>query len=476
MKNFKNIHIAFIIFFVLGIAPFFILAFYILPNLEDYAESIISNPFWHVKYLYLTYDGRFFTSIMFAFFNPLKIGWYTGYKLLSLVLMCFFIFSVHELVKQVFYHFSNQTKFLFSGFFILVFFCGTPQIPYTFYYMISSYIYFLPLSFFILLIASLFKLFYVKKTKLKIYISCFVAFLIFGVAGSNELYLIPLLFLVILFSFKFFQSKKDYQPLIIIWSALLVSYFIVFTAPGLKTHFTSSDNSGYNFSYYLESVLKTIQFSHHYIKTWIFNSFPIWSLFVLMAFYLLKEKSIIDTINKIKLLYIFAILIISMLFIYLLVFPYVWSTGDQANQFYDQLYILPFVFFITIAVFIFTQVLKRLQDHLSFKELNSKFFFMLIALVLIIFIAFDNNMKTAYKDILSGEAYKYHSKLKINIRKSIEFSQSKARKEKTLELCSLKICPKSICSGVYFRKEDIAFHAQYKIFYDINHLKIKNCE
>lgn len=473
-KHIKIIYWVSIFSFFAGVLPFLVLSFYTFPNLEDYAESIIPEVWWHVKFLYLTYDGRYFASFLFAAFNPLKFKSFFGYQLIPFSLILLLYFSIFSLFKTYLKDFDNKISTLLSFIVLVLFLLNNPSTSYSFYYMISSYVYMVPSIFFIFLLVFL-KLFYQTKISFKRALWGFLsAICIIAIAGSNEILLIPLLFVVGVFTMFAFQ--KNAVDIFLLWVSIAVSFFIVFSSPGLLESFDLRLEPERDLAFHLQSILKTIQFSYNKITHWLFHGFSLWLILLFLGyiFYINKDK-LHQSMPSFSLKAFFLWLIFFVSTSLLIVFPYVWATGELAVDYYYQAFIIPYIYF-HLGLVITVLLLVNTFTHSKSKEkpnLKSKVFPFAILILLIISINIeDNRIITAYKDWLSGTAKRYANEMDVNIKHSL----AKILTDKPITICLLNHKPSTIFSGMYFTEKNEDFYGEYKIYFEINDIELQECK
>lgn len=465
-------------FFLLCIAPFVYLSFYTVPNLEDYAESIIPSVWWHVKFLYLTYDGRYFVSFLFAAINPLKIENYLGYQLIPIILFILFYISIISVFRSYLNKVKTTHLALLSALVFILFLHRNPNIPYSFYYMISSYIYFLPSIMFLFLLSTLKKLSNTTSNSGKLLFLSLSIFLIFSISGSNELFLIPILFLLtFFFTYNYVKKKNKNLEFSILLLSMVCAYFIVFTSPGTKEFLNHSVVVKKDITFYLDTFQKTILFSSSHILLWLKENYSLLLAGIIMClFFLTQTKELITIRESLSNKRFLAAALVYSLAVLLVAFPYCWAAGEKSDPGYTQVFIITYLFFIGgyFALIISFAALISKKHTISKKNFTYLFPMLLIALGLSLSEE-KSNIKTAYQDIFSGEAKSYFQEVNLNIHKS-KNSSDFVDENNVLSLCTLKHKPSTIYSGIYFKKNDESFHVQYKKFYSIQNLKIIDCQ
>lgn len=476
-KHLKIIYWVSIFSFFAGVLPFLVLSFYTFPNLEDYAESIIPEVWWHVKFLYLTYDGRYFASFLFAAFNPLKFKSFLGYQFIPFSLIILLFFSLFLFIKAYLKKSGFLLTLLLSSIVLVLFLLNNPSPSYSFYYMISSYVYLMPSILFIFLMVFL-KWFY--ETRIS-YIRSFWGFLsalcIIAIAGSNEILLIPLAFVVVVFSI--FALKKSMVDVFLLWVAIVASFFIVLTSPGLLEDFELRIEPDRNLTFHFQSILKTVQFSHKKIILWLFDGVSLWLILLfLVSILLLNKDALHQSLPNFSVKAIFSWVLFFGTTSLLIVFPYVWAAGDMAVEHYYQAFIIPYFYFHLGLVITTVLIVNNLTYKINFTLLNFPFQTLSLGLLLltVLSVAIENNrINTAYKDWLSGTASAYSQEMKRNIQASLDADQYN-KENKPTPICILENNPSTIFSGMYFTAENEDFHGQYKMFFKINAIQLKECK
>ncbi|MCB9256466.1 MAG: hypothetical protein H6579_04995 [Chitinophagales bacterium] len=450
-------------FLLIVLCPFAILSIFAVPNLEDYAESIIPEVWWHLKFLYLTYDGRFFTSFLFAAANPLKIESYILYScipivLIGLVYFSFFRFFISFLTK------SKKYALAYSSLLFIFFLVRNPNIPYTFYYMISSYVYLVPSICFLFLLSYSFEMLKGKDSPL--YPLSISILMIFCIAGGNELLLIPSLvwFFILLTLNKSYNYNKG-KELMVVFIAIVCAYFLVFSSPGVAN--ALAENKEVNpLAYGINALLKSASFMSYNIFQWLSGNLSL--LFGSIAVFLLMhtDKDLVHyKLNFPKKIGILIFMILSLL---LFIFPYTWAVGTKAKISYTQVQIIPYLFFVIYLMLLISILPKKFPFKLNTKTLSLFFTcFMYLAL----FLDKNSTVRTAYIDLFSQEAFLYHSEVMENIEKS-----KNAQAGGVVTICNLKHPARSLFSGVYFNELNEDFHLQYRLYYGLKEIKVSTCQ
>lgn len=458
------------------VLPFVILSFYTYPNLEDYAESIIPGVFNHVEFLYLTYDGRYFSSFLFAAFNPLKYNCFVCYQLLPVLLILALFLSVSYLVRVVFPKSTLLFQLQISGFLMALFLLHNPSPSYSFYYMISSYVYMAPAILFILLSAFLLKIFRLEVGFARMFLFFLCIIIIVALAGGIELLFAPLLFLMFLVLYFAFTTHKQYKlESFLLLMVAIVSLSIAFASPGTKSALAVDFEGERDFLYLISALEKSILFSLLKFKKWTFSGFSFMLMVIVGSVFISRYlSSKIKDFTKIKLIYLVAWMVFVVVAVVFFVFPYTWALGETASESYNQVFILPYLFFCfgltaSIVLFFLSEIGRKVMMA---KFWNSAFlhYFLIVALLISVF-AESNKISLAYNDLIDGTAKNYATTMQYNI-----LASKNPDENAVVHLCLLEAAPTTIFSGVYFDGVSESFFGQYKIYYNINHIDFVQCQ
>lgn len=273
-----------------------------------------------------------------------------------------------------------------------------------------------------------------------------------------------------------FAFQKNAVDIFLLWVSIAVSFFIVFTSPGLLENFDLRIEIERNLAFHFQSIIKTIQFSYNKIIHWLFHGFSLWLILFFLGyiFYINKDKLHQSMPNfSLKAILLWFLFFVSTSL--LIVFPYVWAAGDSAVEYYYQAFIIPYIYFhfglvITVLLLVNTFTHSKNKEKLILK---SKVFPFAILILLIISINIeDNRIITAYKDWLSGTANRYANEMDVNIKHSL----SRILTNEPIPICLLNHKPSTIFSGMYFTLEKEDFYGQYKIYFQISEFKLIECD
>jgi hypothetical protein len=474
MGKLESITVGFL--WMILILPFVLLSFFTYPNLEDYAESIILGVQNHVEFLYLTYDGRYFSSFLFAAFNPLKYNCFICYKFIPIALILALFFSVRYLIKVILPKSAFSFQLQIAGFLMALFLLNNPSPSYSFYYMISSYVYMVPAILFIVLSAIFLKIIRLELGFTRMWLFFLSVIIIVALAGGNELLFVPLLFLILFFLYVALKTKANLKlEVFLLLIIAMVSLLIAFTSPGTKESLSIDFVAKRDFSFIVSTIVKTVSFSLAKLRNWIFSGFSFFLMVLCGSVVISKYLSTYSKdLPKIKLKYLLAWGIFVVLAEVFFIFPYTWVMGETANESYNQVFILPYLFFcfgliVAIMMFFLTEIGGKLMVAKFWNNVFLKYF--LMAALFILVFSENNKISVAYKDLTSGAARKYAATMSYNI-----LASKNPDANGVVHLCLLNEEPHTIFSGVYFDGVSESFYGQYKMFFNVNHIEFEQCQ
>ncbi len=410
---------------VFAIIPFLVISIYNNPSADDFCYNIISQKYgyWQANlFAYNNWNGRYLTSFILTIKSFVSDS-FIVYKFIPIVLFSLLFFSIYY-VFAIFFERIEKRYILTFGFFIMtMYLIQMPSISQGFYWLPSSISYqlsnILSVTFFYFLL----KFIKEKKTK-HLLISC----LIVGyVIGCNETSMLLINFLIVtIFVYISINNKKVEKSFLILLIFVITYSIIVFIAPGNSAR-SSVFSNNHQFVY---SVLNSFIDFKKYILYWL----PFIIIFVLYYFNnfsLIKDSfySKLFNVNPfVVFITVFSIPIIGF-------FPGYWSLGGP-----PPLRVINTIYFFFLMGFMyFTFVL---YFYLKEKEVTfikfSNWVNYLIVLLILIKLTSNNNIKTAYADLFSGQAYHYDLELKKRYQLIDQASQN------TVKVSKLKNEPKTI--------------------------------
>jgi hypothetical protein len=394
-------------FLVLTILPFIILFFYNQPTPEDfyYEEIVKKSGFYDAQRFFHKFWGGRIVYYAIISLNPLILKSVAGYNLFALLISLFFFYSFYLFVTEITKSgIIVKDKILIVLSFIFLFVYAMPSVGQGFYWLGSAINYRLASAF-----SMLFYVFFLRlnrsETNSQKYISIAICSLsaVF-VAGSNELAATIFSMSVVFLFLKFLIVDKKFNRYLL--------FFIIVNIAVTYFSFSAEGNSKRGEQYlnnqdFIFSAINSVTFVFQQIFTWIFNSplIPVTVLLIPVFYKLLNSGngSSLYTINP--------LMSVSVLFTFLFTGTFImfWSSGIMP---YDR--ILNYLYFLFLSgwFIIVINFLSYLRTRFNTESVRyQKYFYIGSILIVTIFLFRENNITTAYSDLLSGKAEKFHSEL-----------------------------------------------------------------
>lgn len=388
------------------LSPFLVLAFFNHPCADDfeYTNRSITLGFWQtqLKY-YFSWSGRYFSTALLSI-NPLVFRSFFLYNLFAVVLFAALLHGFYLLMREMGEGIIDRTKTFIAALMLLtVYVYAMPSVSAGFYWIAGSITYQVAnilTVYLFLLTARIYRASLIKTLVLNIVLS-FLA--IIAIVGSNEtsMILLLLLFFAMLTASLFVNRKMDWVLFAFIIVTAIAAYFVVF-APGNTVRL----------SYYphKQSILFALK---HSIADG-FKSIWHWGVSLPMAastvlFIPIASQLAIRRISTGKRTYIhpfFSCLVIAV-FLVAGFFPAYWSMGESPPPRTANVIHLFFLIGWFISVYALVEFLIR-NNKLKFEALPRYLSVILWIFIFLSFFKSDNNIRTAFDDLYSGRAQRYH--------------------------------------------------------------------
>lgn len=400
----------------LVVFPFLALYFFNQPTTEDfyYAGVVKESGFLDAqRYFYKFWGGRI-SYYALTSLNPLFFNSVTGYNVLGLLIFLLFFYVlyliIYEFLKEILRK-SEIYLLLFSISFLYLY--SMPSAGQGFYWLGSALNYHLAIVIILLFYLSYMRIQDNESLSRKTFYSVICGAMSIIVAGLNEISATIFSMSVILLLLRdYFVNKKINQYLIVFTILTLTADYICFSAPG------NSNRSDlyYNSQDLYNSVIGPAVFVPGQLVNWIFFSPLLAITFLLIPIFLKILESgkpgLIFSINPV----VSAVLLL--LFLFTGTSIMIWSNGIVPHG-----RILNFLFFLFLAGWFYNVIVFLIRINKKYKLTAVKipgYVYAGVFMIVILFLFKDNNLKTAYTDLLSGKAQKYHNDLNEryrNIRK-----------------------------------------------------------
>ncbi|AOZ98511.1 hypothetical protein BIW12_03165 [Flavobacterium commune] len=383
----------------LSILPFLLISIYANPSADDIFYHNIGHLRGFVEaqvFWYHNWSGRYISTAILSIQSLVENPYYI-YKSIPIFLLIVLLYSIYRISFLVLGSTNKRECLVFMFLFMVVYLIQIPTVAEGFYWLAGAITYQLSNILFIWLIYFLLKL--IQTNVLKYFI--LTLFLIAIVVGTNEtaMVFVDLLLLVTLI-FHYNRDQKINYFLLSLFVVALVCSAIVYFSPGNVIRASSYPNK----RKIIYALLKTVNGIATYLAIWM----PFMVLSSLVYINYLNKKKIKFESQFLKTNPVGIVLVICCL-LFMGFFTSYWSIGGA-----PQLRTLNTVYFVFLLGFMYSifVLLAKFNDAnrvlFSFSK-EVKYF-----LVLLIFLQLGkkNNVKLAYKDLLSGTASHFDRELK----------------------------------------------------------------
>ena len=393
---------------VYTILPFLIISQYNRPAADDYDIAVRYSRHslsYLIKDTYLNWSGRYFASLISAL-DPVNYKDYEIYKLLPVAFILVFAIAMFLLIRTIAKEYLNSKQILaLSSLMIYLYIAAVPSSSEAFYWFPSACIYHLSDIFYLLLLIQLYKLQKPIKYTRKLFHFFYASVIAVIIIGSNEISMIITMFSIFMFSISVWAGKKE----MLSWFLLLCLIGII--ASGISVFSPGNLKRLEYYQYFTQSSIWTITGAGGIT----FFYFLQWALLILIATLIyipfigipLAQKLSLNKITVSFKLKTFAFLSVALI-LFLQLFAVWFAGGSNLGRIENVIYL-----FFLLAYFFGLQLFI---NQLSIEKKNSFItnkFFLSIAVTTFAVTVFDlnNNISTAYIDLISGKAIKYDKEL-----------------------------------------------------------------
>lgn len=410
---------------ILALFPFLIISFFNQPATDDYyfsyytkLYSINESPFW----MYNNVGGRYFANTILCF-NPVYYECLFLFKIIPIVLLLLFCYSIYYFVKSCFPSLIFQKKIAIVGFLSTLFFIQIPDSCAAFYWLPGAISNQLPISLSLLFYAFLIKFYSSKKTK---HFLLSVLFLIMALGCNEIIIVINLIVLFSSFAYLFIVLKKYDKHLLVIIAIAVGFSALEMLAPGnlVRANAILVEHD------FLYSVVHSLSTSVDYFFKWL----PI--LVLCCLFFIDNFYKKIGTLKNRSFL-IHPIFVVGIVFSILIVSFFIGFWVNK-NILPDRTINTIYFFYIITVLYFVICVLNYLNNKHNFIISITPSTKLILGILISLFFFANTPIYNAYRDIVSGKAYKYHQEIenRINIILS--------SKNNTVIVPSLKSQPQTI--------------------------------
>jgi hypothetical protein len=386
-----------------ALIPFVLLSFFANPIADDFAYHCKSKDlgFWDSQlFWYQEWSGRYFATFILSI-KPLVSNSFLIYKLIPIVLLLLLFASLYYLCSIVFSQIKKKDYYVFIMFVVIIYIIQMPSISQGLYWLSGSITYQLSCVLSLLLFCFLIKLIETKDNK-------YLAYAIisaFAVIGLNEVAMFLISFFIFtIFCYKVICRQKFEFQLLVLLSFVFVFALLVIKSPGNAVRASAYPNK----NHFIYSLTKAILLAIIYIKKWL-PFILVFTIIFMESFGKKIENKTIKTFDIHPLIVFFIVFSIPILGF----FTGYWSTGfGPPARTINIIYFYFLIGFIYLIIILYYRMKKRRTDFIIYSQWT-KF---LLIIVLFIQVFQENNIRTAYLDLISGKAFNYDKELRNRYR------------------------------------------------------------
>jgi len=387
---------------LLVLIPFFILCFFVHPSLiDDYCFVVKTNELGLANAFldwYIHWTGRYSLCFLMSI-NPLLFGSFLFYRVITFGLIVLLPLLFFFLMKSISSKQSFRFNIGFTAVFTLFYFFQLPSVYEGLYWMTGAFAYQLPTLCLMAIFISLVEILVKERNTLWYTLLACVSSVV--LIGANEISMATLVFfLFFLIAYRFFAKKKQSKELWLILLISILASLAVVLSPGNEQR-----TQLFPLAHDLPQAIKMTCLGFlYYVGQWAGLAL----MLTIIAFYILRTTNLSFIHHPISIpLWLSVSLLVSTLFIGF--FIPAWATGQIPNP--RAINVLFFIFLVGVfyhMIFVYQfLMLKDSMDEIG--KITAK-----LVVFAVFFITFypgkgiNNNIKTAYVDLLSGKAYRFH--------------------------------------------------------------------
>jgi len=384
----------FIVLAIIAIVPFLLLSFFNNPASDDFEFSHMTKIMGYANvqgWRYNNEGGRFFSNGILSA-NPLVYNNYFGFKIIPILILLFFVFSIKFFVANALRFVSKKEQWVITSAVFFLFLYQLPDPCQGFYWITGAITYQLPLSLSLLLYGFLLKFYHTRKIG---YYGIALVLLLCTI-GCTELVALLLIFInFCVLAIHYERNRKLEFPLLLFFISTIGFSAIVLLAPGNAVRAQLIKENHHLFY----SLFKALLFTFSYALRW----FP---FLLLCGLFLIKfsYRLIDNTANKKW--FIHPLLAFLMLFglLYIALFLGFWSLNNVLPDRAMNTISFYFIFVAVYALLCTVYYLKANHNYTITLPKNAKYG---LGLTIVIFTFSNTTIFRAYHDLLIGKAYKY---------------------------------------------------------------------
>jgi hypothetical protein len=384
---------------ILSILPFLVISFFTNPTADDFAYNSKSRDlgFWDAQlFWYYEWSGRYLATAILSV-KPLVSDSFLIYKLIPVLLLISLFISLYYLSSLLLVNLKKRDFCIFTFFILAMYLIQMPSVSQGLYWLSGSVTYQLSNILAVLLFCFLIKLIETNERKY-LALSIFFTFL---VVGLNEASMLLITFLIgVVFIFKYIQKKKFNFSILILLIFAVVFAVIVIKSPGNAIRASTFSNK----NQFFYATYKSILAGTSYLGVWL----PFIIVFSFIFFDYFGKKT---DIKISKIFNVNPIIVCLIVFIIPVIgfFTGYWSTGlNPPSRTINIIYFYFLMGLVYLTFVVFFKLKQKRNDFITYSPSVKYLLFIMIFIQL----SQENNIRTAYSDLVSGKAYNYDMELK----------------------------------------------------------------
>lgn len=398
----RRLHTALLLAGVYVLLPFILLCMYNQPASDDYFSAVrdSNNGFTSVLHdVYFNWSGRYF-AVLVSRINPLLFHSVVLYKWFAFIMLVLFITALFILTRQaVGKYLSGRQTLALTVVLTIIYFTAAPSTSEAFYWFSGAWIYQLANVLSMLFIALLLAIRRSSSTLFAV-LACLLAVCIMG---CNEISLLCICFCTLVFTVGQYNTKgKAFKQYLVILTACIVSAAVAILAPGNFERLNHQQEYSVSAVWTLAGGFSIMGV---YVAQWLVQLLIASLLYIpLLGRPMAVRMAAENQFSSVSLKHSVAWFIGAFVFIQLFS---VWAAGGSNIGRIENVIYLFFIggYFYLLQVY--------LVKHTRQAQINIHPAWYTIAALLFFVNLFDinNNISTAWLDVVSGKAKRYDTEL-----------------------------------------------------------------
>ena len=389
------------------IAPFLLISVYIQPAGDDYFSAVRDEHTAFIPVLqdsYLHWSGRYF-AIAISRINPLLFHSVVAYKWYAAILIILFVKVLFILVRQVAgKYLTIKQVAAITIIFTTMYFAAMPSVSEGFYWFSGAWVYQAANIMFVLLLAVLIKLKQVVTALARMFYFICAIILSLCIIGCNEISLIITCLCILFFTWHVYRRRMQATRY---FFTLAVICFIAAAIAGLAPGNFERLNHQQEYS---ASLVWTfgggLSITVVYLLQWLVQVLIASFIYIPLCGNPLAKKMNDDgACYSVKLKRVIIFFIITFFIIQLFT---VWAAGgSNAGRIENVIYLFFILgYFFILQLYLVQRVSKSENTAVNFHPLLFK---IAVVLFFINMLDVNNNISTAWLDVVSGKSAKYNA-------------------------------------------------------------------